>query len=110
MTTTIQFDVTVEKHEPSGAFVARSAEFSSKIGIGLTEDESVADLRAHVLRPAPQPLRPPHPATPWYLSAPPLPDDELTAEWKRILQERRTRTTTSEPESIGCIPADRSGW
>lgn len=90
MNHTIQFEVTVERHEPSGAFVARCADFPGKIGIGLTEEEAVADLRADVPRPRPEPIRPYQPGTnPWVAAIGTLPDDELTQEWKRIIQERR---------------------
>lgn len=94
----LEFDVTVERHEPSGAFVARSADFPGKVGIGLTEDEAVADLRARMPAQFLQPLPPPDRTVPWYLSAPPMPDDELTAEWKRIIQERRDVYDDHEPE------------
>ena len=99
MTQAISFAVTVERHEPSGAFVARCGDFEGKIGIGLTEDEAVADLRAHVLRPTPEPIRPYPPGTnPWVAAIGTLPDDELTAEWKRVIQERRNVYDDREPE------------
>jgi hypothetical protein len=90
MTASISFDVTVERHEPSGAFVARCADFPGKVGIGLTEAEAVADLRAHVLRPTPEPIQlQPAGVNPWVAAIGTLPNDELTDEWKRIIRERR---------------------
>ena len=98
MTVSISFDVTVEVHEPSGAFVARAADFPGKVGIGTTEAEAVADLRQRLPQPFLQPISSPSTVGPWYFAAPPLPDDELTAEWKRIIQERRDVFDTAEPE------------
>jgi len=98
MTTSISFDVTVERHEPSGAFVATCPDFPRKSGIGQTEDEAVADLKRRMPAQFLQPLPPLDRTVPWYLSAPPLPDDELTAEWKRIIQERRNVYDDHEPE------------
>ncbi len=93
----LEFDVTITQHE-SGAYLAACAEFPRKVGIGDTPEEAVAHLRAFVLRPVLQPIRPPTPAVPWYLSVPPLPDDELTAEWKRVILDQRDTTDHSEPE------------
>jgi hypothetical protein len=90
MTATISFEVTVDRHEPSGAFVARSADFPRKVGIGLTEEEAVAELRAHILRPVLQPISPPSPAgNPWAAFADAFRDTPLLAEWKQELVERR---------------------
>ncbi len=89
MTQAISFPVTVERHEPSGAFVARCGDFEGKIGIGLTEDEAVADLRAHVLRPTPEPIRPVgHTGNPWADLAEAFRDTPLD-EWRQELAERR---------------------
>jgi hypothetical protein len=93
----LEFDVTVTRHE-SGAYLAGCDDFPRKVGIGDTPEEALADLRARVLRPVLQPIRPPAVGVPWYLSVPPLPDDELTAEWKRIIQERRDVYEDAEPE------------
>lgn len=89
MNPVIQFEVTVERHEPSGAFVARCADFPKKIGIGLTEDEAVADLRAHVLRPTPEPIRPVgNTGNPWADLAEAFRGTPLD-EWREELAERR---------------------
>ena len=99
MNQTIQFDVTVERHEPSGAFVATCAEFPRKSGIGATEEEAVADLRARMPTQFLQPMPPVQPAVnPWLAAVGTLPDDDLTAEWKRIIQEQRDVYDTPEPE------------
>jgi hypothetical protein len=96
---TISFEVTVERHEPSGAFVARCVAFPGKVGIGLTEDEAVADLRVFALIPVPPlPFRPSaSEVNPWVAAIGTLPNDEVTAEWKRIIQERRDVYDDSEP-------------
>ena len=99
MTASISFDVTVEPHEPSGAFVARCGDFPGKVGIGLTEAEAVAQLRAHVLRPTPRPILPLSPGrNPWEALPGLYPNDELTQEWERIVRERREVYDTAEPE------------
>ncbi len=89
----LEFDLTITQHE-SWMFLAASEDFPRKVGIGDTPAEAVAHLRALVLRPVLQPI----PATPWYLSVPPLPDDELTAEWRRVIHERWDMSEDSEPE------------
>ena len=97
MTQTIQFEVIVERHEPSGAFVATCADFPRKSGVGPTEAEAVADLRAKMPEQFLQPIPPPeHSSNPWLADVGRLPTDELTAEWKRIVQERRD-VSDSEP-------------
>ena len=95
----ISFDVTVEPHPPSGAFVARCGDFPGKVGIGPTEEEAVADLRAHVLRPPPEPILP-HPSgtNPWAILPGLYPNDELTQEWERIVRERRDVYDDPEPD------------
>ena len=95
----ISFEVTVERHAESGAFVARCTDFPRKVGIGLTEEEAVADLRAHVLRPTPQPILPHPPGTnPWAILPGLYPNDELTQEWERIVRERHDVYDDPEPE------------
>lgn len=98
MKLTIQFELTVERHEPSGAFLAPCPEFPGKSGYGLTEEEAVAHLRARMPAAPLRPLPTPPTTVPWYLSARPLPDDEFSAEWKRIIQERRDVYEDTEPE------------
>ncbi len=98
MTQTIQFDVTVERHEPSGAFVATCADFPRKSGIGQSEAEAVADLRRWMPHQFLQPIPPPTAGNPWFASVGRLPDDELTAEWKRIIQEKRDVYDDPQPE------------
>ena len=85
----LEFDVTVERHEPSGAFVARCVDFPGKVGIGLTEEEAAANLRAHVLRPPPQPILPVvNTVNPWAELAEAFRDTPLD-EWRQELAERR---------------------
>lgn len=99
MTQTISFEVTVERHEPSGAFVAKCADFPRKVGIGLTEEEAVADLRARMPQQFLQPLPPP-PAgvNPWQRLPGLYPNDDLTQEWEQIVRERRDVYDDPEPE------------
>lgn len=102
MTTTISFEVTVERHEPSGAFVARCINFPRKSGIGLTEDEAVADLKRRLPEPFLQPL-PPHPpgTDPWAILPGLYPNDELTQEWEQLVRERRDVYDDTEPARGG---------
>lgn len=61
----IQFAVTIERHEASGACVARCADFPGKTGVGATEEEAVAHLRARMPAPPPSGRSPlPRPASP----------------------------------------------
>jgi hypothetical protein len=86
---TISFDVSVERHEPSGAFVARCADFPRKIGIGVTAEEAVTALRAHLLRPPPEPIRPVGPGgNPWAELAEAFRDTPLD-EWRQEMADRR---------------------
>jgi hypothetical protein len=98
MTQAISFDVTVERHEPSGAFVARCSDFPRKIGIGLTEEEAVADLRAFILAPMPPLPAVPTPATgnPWAEVAGTMKGHPLLAEWKQALEEYRAAKDQDE--------------
>lgn len=91
MTLKLEFDVTVERHEPSGAFVARCADFPGKVGIGLTEAEAVADLRVFVLTPVPPLPTVPTPATgnPWHEVIGTWKNDPLIAEWRKAVEEYR---------------------
>jgi hypothetical protein len=91
MTASIWFDVTVERHEPSGAFVARCADFPGKVGIGLTEAEAVADLRVFILTPVPPLPPPPTPSTgnPWADVAGTLKGHPLLDEWRKCVEEYR---------------------
>ena len=98
MTQTIQFEVTVERHEPSGAFVATCAEFPRKSGIGTTPEEAVAHLRERMPQPFLQPLPPPSNTNPWARLPGLYPNDELTQEWERIVRERRDVYDDTEPE------------
>jgi len=96
----LEFDVTVTQHE-SGAFLASCEEFPRKVGIGDTPEEALSELRAHILRPVLQPLRPlPPTANPWEHLPGLYPNDELTQEWERIVRERRDVYDTHEPERI----------
>jgi hypothetical protein len=98
MTQTIQFEVAVERHEASGAFVARCADFPGKIGIGLTEDEAVADLRVAVLTPVPPLPTIPTPATgnPWHEVIGTWKGDPLMDEWRKAVEEYRERKDREE--------------
>lgn len=87
----ISFEVTVERHEPSGAFVARCADFPGRVGIGLTEDEAVADLRVFVLTPVPPlpPVPTPTSGNPWEAVIGTWKDDPLIDEWRKCVEEYR---------------------
>jgi hypothetical protein len=99
MTQAITFQVTVERHEPSGAFVARCADFQGKVGIGDTSDEAVSELRAHILRPVLQPIRPVvQKGNPWADLAEAFRDTPLLVEWKEELAERRRLSADAERE------------
>ncbi len=87
----LEFDVTVERHEPSGAFVARCADFPDKVGIGLTEEEAVTDLRVFVTTPVPS-----IPAVPaattgngWEAVIGTWKDNPLLDEWRKAVEEYR---------------------
>ncbi len=98
MTASITFDVTVEVHEPSGAFVAKCADFPGKVGIGTTEAEAVADLRAFVLTPVPPPPTVPQPTTgnPWEAVIGTWKDDPFIDEWRKALEEYRAEKDREE--------------
>ena len=87
----LEFDVTVERHEPSGAFVARCADFPGKVGIGLTETEALDDLRVFVLAPVPPLPTVPPPATgnPWAEVAGTMKGHPLLEEWRKAVEEYR---------------------
>lgn len=98
MKLTIEFDVTVEVHEPSGAFVARCGDFPGKVGIGLTEAEAVADLRVVVLTPVPPlpTVPPPTTGNPWEAVIGTWKDNPLIDEWRKGVEEYRAARDREE--------------
>ena len=91
MTASISFEVAVEPHEPSGAFVARAADFPGKVGIGTTEAEAVADLRQRLPQPFLQPMSSPAPAgmNPWAALAEAFRHTPNLDEWRQEMADRR---------------------
>ena len=98
MIASISFDVAVEVHEPSGAFVARCGDFPGKVGFGLTEAEAVADLRVAVVTPTPSlpTVPPPAAGNPWEAVIGSWKDDPLIDEWRKAVDEYRAEKDREE--------------